>query len=106
MVVTGTVAGGFTLNSVILRAISGVGLLLKTFSEIKDCKKKIEMCKFAHTTSEKVLVDLRASIRGAEFNQTQLTQTFNQTQIFWIIDLCPVVDSFEKQYEKPWFTPE
>ena len=82
MVVTGTVAGGFTLNSVILRAISGVGLLLKTFSEIKDCKKKIEMCKFAHTTSEKVLVDLRASIRGAEFNQTQLTQTFNQTQIF------------------------
>ena len=81
LVVTGTVAGGFTLNSVILRTISGVGLLLKTFSEIKDCKKKIEMCKFAHTTSEKVLVDLRTSIRirSAEFNQTQLTQTFNQT---------------------------
>ena len=68
-------------NSVILRTISGAGLLLKTFSEIKDCEKKIEMCKFAHTTSEKVLVDLRTSIRirSAEFNQTQLTQTFNQT---------------------------
>ena len=94
LVVTGTVAGGFTLNSVILRTISGVGLLLKTFSEIKDCKKKIEMCKFVHTTSEKVLVDLRASIRGAEFNQ-----------IFWIIDLCPLVDKFEKKYDKQ-FTPE
>ena len=82
MLGAGTVAGGFTLNSVILRTTSGAGLLLKTFSEIKDCKKKIEKCKFVHTTSEKVLVDLRASIRGAEFNQTQLTQTFNQTQIF------------------------
>ena len=58
------------------------------------------MCKFAHTTSEKVLVDLRTSIRGAEFNQTQLTQTFNQTQIFRIIDLCPLVDKSEKQYDK------
>ena len=108
MVVTGTVAGGFTLNSVILRAISGVGLLLKTFGEIKDCKKKIEMCKFAHTTSEKVLVDLRTSIRirSAEFNQTQLTQTFNQTlKTFWIIDLCPLVDKSEKQYDKQ-FTSE
>ena len=49
------------------------------------------MCKFAHTTSEKVLVDLRTSIRGAEFNQTQLTQTFNQTELLicvhWLINL-------------------
>ena len=105
MVVTGTVAGEFTLNSVISRPISGAGLVLETFSEIKDCKKKLEMCKFAHTTSEKVLVDLRASIRGTEFNQTQLAQTFNPTQIFWIIDLCPLVDKFEKQYDKQ-FTSE
>ena len=60
LVVTGTIAGGITLNPIILGTISGAGLVLKTVSEIKDYKKKIEMSKFAYTTYEKVLVDLRS----------------------------------------------
>ena len=54
---------------ILLGTISGAGLLLKTLNEIKDYKKKIELCKFAYTTYEKVLVDLQASLRGAEFNE-------------------------------------
>ena len=46
LVVTGTVAGGVTLNPVVLGTISGSGLLLKTYSEAKNYKRKIEMCKF------------------------------------------------------------
>lgn len=41
---------GVTFNPVISGTISGAGLLLKTLSEIKDYKKKTEMCKFAYTT--------------------------------------------------------
>ena len=57
------IAGGVTFKHVVLGTISGAGLLLKTLSEIKDYKTKIEMCKFAFTTYDKVLVDLQASLR-------------------------------------------
>jgi len=54
LVVTGTVVGGVTLNPIVLGTISGAGLLLKTFSEAKNFRKKVEMCKFAYTTYDKI----------------------------------------------------
>ena len=48
LVVIGTVTGCITLNAAVLASISGAGLLLKTYSEIKNHKKKIEMSKFAY----------------------------------------------------------
>ena len=58
LIAFGTIVGLVTLNPIILGAISSAGLSLKTFSEIKDYKKKIETCKFAYTTYEKVLIDV------------------------------------------------
>lgn len=49
LIVVGAVAGGLTANPAILGSISGAGLVLKTFSEAKDYKKKIEMTRFAYT---------------------------------------------------------
>jgi len=71
LVVSGTVAGGVTLNPVVLGTISGSGLLLKTYSEAKNFKRKIEMCKFAYTSYEKVLTDLRSFMRGMEYNNKE-----------------------------------
>lgn len=59
LIVIGTVAGTLTLNPAILGSISGAGLALKTYSETKDYKRKIEMSKYAFTTYQKVLLDLR-----------------------------------------------
>ena len=53
LIVVGAVAGGLTANPAILGSISGAGLVLKTFSEAKDYKKK-EMSKFCYTTYSKV----------------------------------------------------
>ena len=41
--VSGTIAGGVTLNPVVLGTISGSRVLLKTRSEIKNYRKKIEL---------------------------------------------------------------
>ena len=49
LIVVGAVAGGLTANPAILGSISGAGLVLKTFSETKDYKKKIELSKFCYT---------------------------------------------------------
>ena len=66
LIATGAIAGGVTLNPIILGVISGAGLLVKTFTDYKNYDRRIEMSKFAHTTYEKVLVDLRSCLRGKQ----------------------------------------
>ena len=43
LIVIGTVAGGLTANPAILGSISGAGLVLKTLSDTKNYKRKIEI---------------------------------------------------------------
>lgn len=72
LIVIGTVAGSLTLNPAILGSISGAGLTLKTYSESKDYKRKIEMSKYAFTAYQKVLLDLRTVLRGGSFDKNNL----------------------------------
>ena len=59
LVTAGTIAGAVTANPIILEAITGAGLLIKTASEIKQVTNKIAMFKIGLSTYEKTLVDLR-----------------------------------------------
>ena len=63
LVAIGAIAGGVTMNPIVLGVISGVGLIVKTASKMKNLKSKIEMSKFAFTTYEKTLSDLRFALR-------------------------------------------
>ena len=45
LITAGTIAGGVTLNPIILGVITGIGVLIKTTSEIKKYANKIEMFK-------------------------------------------------------------
>ena len=51
--------------------ISGADVILKTYSEAKNSERKVEMCKFAFTTYDKVLTDLLLLLRGVSFNKKQ-----------------------------------
>ena len=64
-----TSTGLIAASPAIIGSISGAGLALKTFSETKDYKKKIELSKFCYTTNSKVLVELSTSLRGATFDK-------------------------------------
>ena len=50
LIVIGAVPGGLTANPAILGSISGAGLVLKTLSDTKNYKRKIEMSKFAFSS--------------------------------------------------------
>ena len=53
-----TILGSLTLNPVILRSISGTGILISSYS-VKSClEKKIEQCKFAYTSYHKILTEI------------------------------------------------
>ena len=99
LVVIGSIVGGVTLNPIILGTISGIGILLKTFSEAKNYQRKIKMCKFAYTSYEKILTDLRSFLRGLEFDNKQFLDYIKIVDDI-TIDICPLTDKFEDKYNK------
>ena len=96
LIAIGAVAGGLTLNPATLGSISGAGL---AFSETKDYKRNIEMSKFAYTTYQNVLLDLRTALRGGSFYKNDFLKGLNILDDT-ITDVCPLVTKFEKQYTK------
>ena len=99
LVVIGTIAGGITLNPIILGVINGIGVLLSSISKMKNYKKKIEMTQIAFTTYEKVLVELRSALRGDEFNKQEFIDRMKLIDEM-IIDQTPITDRFVNKYNK------
>ena len=98
LVAAGTIAGGVTLNPVVLGVISGAGLL-KTSSEFKNYRNKIEMSKFAYTTYEKALSGLRCFLRGEDFKSLEFVHEM-KTKDEITIDLCLNFEKYSEGYEK------
>ena len=99
LVVIGTIAGGITLNPIILGVINGAGVIVSSISKIKNYKKNIEMTQIAFTTYEKVLVELRSALRGDEFNKKEFIDRMKLIDEM-LIDQTPIADRFVKKHNK------
>ena len=99
LVIIGSVAGGIIANPIIIGTVTGTGVLLKTFFETKNYKRKIEMSKCAYTTYQKILADLKTALRGGPFNKQDFLKEVNILNDT-IIDFRPLVTKFEKQFGK------
>ena len=64
----GVITGGITLNQIVLGVLTTAGILLKSCMESKNYKGKMDLIKFGITTYEKILINLRAALRGGEFD--------------------------------------
>lgn len=99
LVAVGTISGVITLNPVILGVVNAAGVIVTGVGKKNDYKRKIEMTRIAYTTYEKVLVELRAALRGDEWNKDEFIDRIKLIDEF-IIDQTPVVDKFERQYKE------
>jgi len=86
--------GAATLNPIVPGIISGAGLILSAFTEAKNYKRKIELCKFAYMTYEKILTNIRSFLRGLEFDDEKFLDYIKVVNEI-IIDMCPLYDKFE-----------
>ena len=98
LVAIGTIAGAATMNPIVLGVISGLGLILKTASEMQNLKSKIEMAKFAFTTYEKTLSDLRFALREGNFDRTEFLSSMKAIDGI-VMDLGLDLEKFEKEWE-------
>jgi len=103
LIATGTKVGAATLNPIVLGTISGAGLILSAFTEAKNYKRKIEMCKIAYTSYEKILTVIRSFLRGLEFDDERLLDYIKMVDEI-IIDMCPLYDKSEDKYNKLFTT--
>ena len=99
MVAIGTISGGITLNPVVLGVVNGAGLIVTGIGKKNNYKRKIEMTRIAFTTYEKVLVELRAALRGDEWNKQDFVDRMKLVDEM-IIDQTPIADRFVSRYEK------
>ena len=87
------------MNPIVLGVISGVGLIIKTAMEMKNLKSKIEMAKFAFTTYEKTLSNLRFALRGGNFDQTEFLSSMEAIDGI-VIDLGLDWEKFENKWQE------
>ena len=99
LIIIESLVGGLTMNPIPLGTITGTGLLLKTYTDVKKFDRKIDMCKFTFTTYEKILTELRSYLRGRPFDSVSF---LNEVKLIddTITDLCPIFQSSKvlKQY--------
>ena len=99
LVAKGTIAGGISLNPVVLGVVNGAGVVVAGIGKKKNYKRKIEMSRIAFTTYEKVLVELRSALRGDEFNKQEFIDRMKLIDEM-IIDQTPIADRFASRYNK------
>ena len=99
MVAIGTISGGITLNPVVLGVVNGAGVIIAGVGKKNNYKRKIEMSRIAFTTYEKVLVELRAALRGDEWNKKDFVDRMKLIDEM-IIDQTPIADRFVSRYNK------
>ena len=99
MVAIGTISGGITLNPVVLGVVNGAGVVVAGIGKKKNYKRKIEMSRIAFTTYEKILVELRAALRGDEWDKEEFVNRMKLIDEM-IIDQTPIADRFASRYNK------
>ena len=98
LVAIGTISGAITLNPVVLGVVNGAGVIIAGVGKKNNYKRKIEMSRIAFTTYEKVLVELRAALRGDEWNKKEFVDRIKLIDEM-IIDQTPIADRFEIKYK-------
>ena len=83
LVATGTIIGAITLNPINLASISVPGLLLQTYSTAKKYDKKVESSRFAYSSYNNILIELRDSLWSRVFDKKLF---FNKSVVIDIIN--------------------
>ena len=100
LVAIGTISGVITLNPVVLGVVNAAGVIVTGVGKRNNYKRKIEMTRIAFTTYEKVLVELRAALRGDNWNKEDFIDRMKLIDELIIDQTTPIADRFVKRYNK------
>ena len=99
LTVAGTIIGSVTLNPIITASVAGPGIIIQGYLIKSDIDKKIDKCRFAYTSFQKILTNLRGFLRGMNYDKKELLHDIKTIDDI-VIDSCPGIDHFYKKYHK------
>ena len=101
IVAAGIVAGSVLENSVLIACLTAAGTVIKGWNDFKKFSFKIDMCRFAYTTYDKTLIELRTYVRGLPMEEFEGFLIKMQTLDDTITDFTPSVsDKCLQEYEQ------
>ena len=99
LTVVGTITGAVTLNPIIIGCLAGSGVIIQGYLTKSDLIQRVDRCRFAYTSYEKILVQLRNFMRGASYDENIFFSDVKLVDEI-VIDNCPSVDSLYEKYKK------
>ena len=99
LTVVGTITGSVTLNPVVAGTIVGAGVIIQGYLAKTNLLQKIGKCRFAYTSYEKIMVQLRSFMRGIPYDENVFLSDIKIIDNM-IIDQCPSADEYSKKYKK------
>lgn len=97
----GAVLGGVTLNPIILGVLAGTGVMIKGYMTHSDIVNKVERCKFAYTSYEKILIQIRNLLRGVPSDENIFMSELRFLDDM-VADTCPIVSNLFTKYESKY----
>ncbi|KAL9951165.1 hypothetical protein ACROYT_G033684 [Oculina patagonica] len=99
--VAGVIAGSLTENSVIVACLTSAGTVVKGWNDFKKYSFKVDVCRFAYTSYDKTLIELRTYARGLPMDELEGFLIKMQTLDDTITDFTPpVADKYVQAYER------
>ena len=99
LTVVGTITGSVTLNPVVAGTVVGAGVIIQGYLAKTNLLQKIGKCRFAYTSYEKIMVQLRSFMRGIPYDENVFLSDIKIIDDM-IIDQCPSADEYSKKYKK------
>ena len=99
LTVAGTITGSVTLNPVVAGTVVGAGVIIQGYLAKTNLLQKIGKCRFAYTSYEKIMVQLRSFMRGIPYDENVFLSDIKIIDDM-IIDQCPSADEYSKKYKK------
>ena len=95
----GAILGGVTLNPIILDSLTGCGIMIQAYLTKSDLNRRVDRCKFAFTSYEKVLVQLKSFLRGLPYDESNFLTDLKVLDDI-VFDQCPSFDKYSDKYDK------
>ena len=97
LTVVGTITGAVTLNPIVVGCVAGSGVIIQGYLTKSDLRQRVERCRFAYTSYEKILVQLRNFMRGLPYHENVFLSDIKIIDDI-VIDQCPSVDKYFEKY--------
>ena len=73
--------------------------MIQAYLTKSDLNRRVDRCRFAFTSYERVLVQLKSFLRGLPYDESNFLTDLKVLDDI-VIDQCPSVDKYSDKYDK------